>query len=87
MMPSRLPSVVFLGLLAMSGCASGEGVPKAYVVNQMTGLCMVEANFLGYGFDEPLGYGGQTRTREVVEGTAVGYAIIAQSSDCQSAAL
>jgi len=62
-------------VVAASGCASGDGAPEARVLNQFSGDCIVEANFLGYDFTTPIGASGSMASREVVEGSGKGYAI------------
>jgi hypothetical protein len=72
-------------ITAAIACASGEGVPTAEIGNDLN-LCMVEANYLGYGFADAIGKTGTTRTQEVKVGTGVAYAVLHAAGNCYDAA-
>jgi hypothetical protein len=96
----RLIAALSVGtVLASMGCGGGDGVPKAQVRNNLStsNACIVEAAWYddaenvpygkGYGWADAIAAnGGQSSTREVVEGKGYAYAVVVVSSDCYSAA-
>lgn len=77
-------------LAVVAGCASGDGVPTVTVENRFDDTCIVEANFLRYGFyglnGAAIGPAGRMVPREVIEGSGPAYAVVMKASDgdCRS---
>jgi hypothetical protein len=77
------------------GCASGDGVPRAVVRNELD-KCIVEAAWYdaekdkpwgrGYGWYDAIATNGQTAARETVEGEGYAYAVVTPAGDCYQAA-
>jgi hypothetical protein len=63
---------------ALAACSSGDGVPTAMIESELRDVCVVEASFLGYCFQDPIGYSGRMNQREVTVGSDLAYAVSMQ---------
>jgi hypothetical protein len=63
---------------ALAACSSGDGVPTATIESELRDVCVVEASFLGYYFQDPIGYRGSMSQREVTVGSDLAYAVSMQ---------
>lgn len=71
-----------------SGCASGDGVPRAAVRNELT-VCLIEEAWVvdvgpktvSYGWADLITMNNQSSSRDVTAGTGYAYAVAAQVTD------
>ena len=93
MRADRVVAALVIGIsLSFIHCASGDGVPQGRVQNSLgDNTCIVEAIWIGtdptgatvdYGWDDPIGNGGLTRTRETTVGSGYACAVVQPGPDC-----